>query len=105
MTESTAVTPDGRISQQATGLWNSQQVEAWRRIIEFVHARDTHIGVQLGHAGRKSSTYATWRGSGSVPADQGGWQAQAPSAIAFGRYAAPAALTVGEIAGIGDRLR
>lgn len=100
MTESTAVTPDGRISPQDTGLWNSQQVEAWRRIVDFVHARDTHIGVQLGHAGRKSSTYAPWRGRGSVSADHGGWQAQAPSAIAFGRYAEPAALTVDGIAGI-----
>ncbi|MGS0685017.1 NADH:flavin oxidoreductase/NADH oxidase [Nakamurella sp. GG22] len=100
ITESTAVTPDGRISPQDTGLWNDEQVRAWRRIVDFVHEQDTRIGVQLGHAGRKSSTYAPWRGTGSVPADQGGWQAHAPSAVAFGNYAEPAELTVDQIADI-----
>ena len=100
ITEATAVTADGRISPEDTGLWNSEQVEAWRRIVDFVHAQHAHIGVQLAHAGRKSSTYAPWLGKNSVPADQGGWQTVAPSAIAFGDYAEPRALTVGEIDGI-----
>jgi 2,4-dienoyl-CoA reductase-like NADH-dependent reductase (Old Yellow Enzyme family) len=97
ITEATAVTADGRISPEDTGLWNSDQVEAWRRIVDFVHAQDVRIGVQLGHAGRKSSTFAPWLGKNSVPVDQGGWQSVAPSSIAFGDYAEPRALTVGEI--------
>jgi 2,4-dienoyl-CoA reductase-like NADH-dependent reductase (Old Yellow Enzyme family) len=97
LTEATAVTADGRISPEDTGLWNSDQVEAWRRIVDFVHAQDVHIGVQLAHAGRKSSTYAPWLGKNSVPADQGGWPTVAPSAVAFGDYAEPRALTTGEI--------
>ncbi len=100
ITESTAVTADGRISPQDTGLWNDEQVNAWRRIVDFVHQQDARIGVQLGHAGRKSSTYAPWRGRGSVPADRGGWRAQAPSAIAYGNDAEPAELTVDQIADI-----
>ncbi len=108
-TESTAVTPEGRISPQDTGLWNDQQVHAWRRIVDFVHQQDTRIGVQLGHAGRKASTYAQWRGTGSVPVEQGGWLAQAPSSIAFGDYAEPAELTadqIGDIVGaFGDAAR
>jgi len=97
MTEATAVTADGRISPQDTGLYNSEQVEAWRRIVDFVHGQDAHMGVQLAHAGRKSSTFAPWLGKNSVPADQGGWQAVAPSAVAFGDYAEPRALTISEI--------
>ena len=62
-----------------------------------MHAQHAHIGVQLAHAGRKSSTYAPWLGKNSVPADRGGWQTVAPSAIAFGDYAEPRALTISEI--------
>lgn len=97
ITEATAVTADGRISPQDTGLWNTGQVDAWRPIVDFVHAQHSHIGVQLSHAGRKSSTFAPWRGKNSVPTEQGGWPAVAPSAIAFGAYAEPRALTGEEI--------
>ena len=97
ITEATAVSADGRISPEDTGLWNSGQVDAWRRIVDFVHGQHAHIGVQLAHAGRKSSTYAPWHGKNSVPADRGGWQTVAPSAIAFGDYAKPRALTISEI--------
>ena len=38
LTEATAVTPDGRISPEDTGLWNDEQGSAWRRIVDFVHA-------------------------------------------------------------------
>lgn len=100
MTEATAVKPEGRISPEDTGLWNADQVAAWRTIVDFVHAQHTHIGVQLAHAGRKASTFAPWRGHGSVPVDQGGWPTVAPSAIAFGRYAPPAALTADQIPGL-----
>lgn len=98
LTEATAVLPEGRISPQDTGLWNDEQVVAWRRIVDFVHHQDALIGVQLAHAGRKSSTYAPWRGDGTVPADEGGWTPQGPSAIGFGEYARPDELTVAQIA-------
>ena len=97
ITESTAVTPDGRISPEDTGLWNTAQVAGWRRIVDFVHDRRTHIGVQLSHAGRKAATYAPWQGHGSVPLNEGGWPTVGPSAVAFGDYAEPRALTVEEI--------
>ncbi|MET4061255.1 2,4-dienoyl-CoA reductase-like NADH-dependent reductase (Old Yellow Enzyme family) [Arthrobacter sp. UYP6] len=93
ITEATAVSPEGRISPQDTGIYNRQQTDAWRRIIDFVHrygAADTKIGVQLAHAGRKASTYAPFaEGRGSVPAADGGWPTVGPTAEAFGRYAAP----------------
>jgi 2,4-dienoyl-CoA reductase-like NADH-dependent reductase (Old Yellow Enzyme family) len=100
ITESTAVAPDGRISPEDTGLWNTAQVAGWRRIVDFVHDRRTHIGVQLSHAGRKAATYAPWHGHGSVPLSEGGWPTVGPSAVAFGNYAEPRALTVEDIDGI-----
>lgn len=97
MTEATAVVPEGRISPQDTGLWTDEQAAAWRRIVDFLHAQGAAAGVQLAHAGRKASTYAPWRGTGSVSSTDGGWETVAPSAIAHGEHAAPRALAVPEI--------
>jgi len=33
MTEATAVSPEGRISPQDTGIWNAAQLRAWERIV------------------------------------------------------------------------
>lgn len=97
MTEATAVSPAGRISPYDAGIWNDEQVAAWRRITGFAHAQGAKIGVQLGHAGRKASTIRPWEGHGSVPESEGGWTTVAPSALAFGDYATPKALSEAEI--------
>lgn len=102
MTEATAVVPEGRISPQDTGLWTDGQATAWRRIVDFVHAQGAAAGVQLAHAGRKASTYAPWRGTGTVPVGDGGWTTVAPSAIPHGDHAAPRAMPASEIADIVD---
>lgn len=97
--EATAVTPEGRISPQCTGLWNDTQLEAWTRITAFMRAQGTVAGIQLGHAGRKGSTRRPWEGSGSVPS--GGWTPVAPSAVAFSaNYPMPVALDAAGIAGV-----
>jgi 2,4-dienoyl-CoA reductase-like NADH-dependent reductase (Old Yellow Enzyme family) len=100
LTEATAVTPDGRISPQDTGIWNDEQVWGWRRIVDFVHGQGTPIGIQLAHAGRKASTYAPWHGHNTVSESEGGWPTVGPSAVAFTGYATPAELTDEQIAGI-----
>ena len=93
MTESTAVTPDGRITPQDTGIWNDHQAEVWRRHVHFAHELGVPMGIQLGHAGRKASTWRTWSEvQGSVPESEGGWPTVGPSAIAFGNFQPPAAL-------------
>ena len=98
LTEASAVVPEGRISPQDAGIWNDEQAQAWRRIVDFVHDQGAPIGVQLAHAGRKASTYRPWdESSGTVPTDDGGWETVGPSEVPFEGYAAPAALTVEEI--------
>ncbi len=98
LTEATAVVSEGRISPEDTGLWNDEQVVAWRRIVDFVHREGAPIGVQLAHAGRKASTYAPFAGAeGSVPPEGGGWQAVAPTDRPFEGYAAPRRLTTEEV--------
>ncbi|GGL75511.1 NADH:flavin oxidoreductase/NADH oxidase [Curtobacterium sp. Csp1] len=88
--EATGVVPEGRISPQDLGLWNDEQRDAFRPIVDFLHDQGAAAGIQLAHAGRKASTFRPWEDThGSVPVDQGGWSTVAPSAVAFGGYAAP----------------
>ncbi len=101
-TEATAVSPEGRISPEDTGIWNDRQAEAWRPIVDFIHSEGAVAGIQLAHAGRKGSTYSVWGSElrGTVPAEEGGWPTVAPSAIAFDDFAVPHALEGAELAGI-----
>ncbi len=111
LTEATAVTADGRISPQDTGLWNDAQRDAWSRIVDFVHGQGAAIGVQLAHAGRKASTYRGFADEpeGSVPATEGGWATVSSSAEAFPGYVAPREMSLDDIAvvvsGFGDAAR
>lgn len=81
--EATAVSAQGRISPQDTGLWNEAQLQAWQPITRFIKAQGAIAGVQLAHAGRKASTLRPWDGDGPVPAGQGDWLTVAPSALPF----------------------
>lgn len=101
LTEATAVTADGRISPQDTGIWNDDQLDAWQPIVDFLHSQSAVAGIQLAHAGRKASTYSPFAdGHGSVAGPEGGWDAVAPSAVAFTGYAVPRELSTGDIAGV-----
>jgi 2,4-dienoyl-CoA reductase-like NADH-dependent reductase (Old Yellow Enzyme family) len=92
-TEATAVSPEGRISPDDTGIWNDAQQTAWARITGFVRDQGAVAGIQLAHAGRKGSTEVPWRGGKGIAVGAGGWIPVAPSAIAFEEsYPTPAAL-------------
>ncbi|WP_341957075.1 NADH:flavin oxidoreductase/NADH oxidase [Microbacterium sp. LWH13-1.2] len=91
--EATAVVPEGRISPRDVGLWNDEQRDAWKPIVEAIHARGASAGIQLAHAGRKASTWWPWADErGSVPESEGGWTTTAPSAVAYEGFASPVAL-------------
>lgn len=98
MAEATGVSPDGRISVNCAGIWNEEQVAAWRPIVDFAHSQGTRIGLQLAHAGRKGSTLAPWGGHLMASEQEGGWTAVAPSALAFEGYDVPHELSASEIA-------
>ena len=92
LTEATAVSPEGRISPQDTGIWNDEQAAVWARIAAFVQGQGALAGIQLAHAGRKASTRRPWEGRGVVAAEDGGWTPVGPSALAFPGLAEPLAL-------------
>ena len=84
-TEMTCVSPEGRISPGCTGLYASEHLNAWQRIVEFVHTEtDAKIAIQLGHSGAKGSTQLGWEES-DAPLATGNWPVLAPSAVAGAR--------------------
>lgn len=98
MTEAAAITPDGRISPEDAGIWNDAQMHAWRPIVAFIRSQGAVPAMQLAHAGRKASTFAPWRGAGTVDSAHGGWRVIAPSENAFAEsYPQPRAMTKAEI--------
>lgn len=83
VTEMTNVSADGRITPGCTGMYSEEHVEAWARIVRFVHASSSaKIALQLGHAGRKGSTKPPWEGT-DEPLDTGNWPLISASAIAY----------------------
>jgi len=80
-TEMTCVSPEGRISPGCTGMWNADQLAAWKRIVDFVHANSkAKICLQLGHSGGKGSTKLGWEGN-DVPLESGNWQVMSASDV------------------------
>ena len=85
-TEMTCVSPDARITPGCTGLWNDEQTERWRRIVDFVHnSSSARICLQLGHSGRKGSTKLGWDGM-DEPLDEGNWPIIAPSPVPWSKH-------------------
>src|SRR5262249_22764440 len=51
VTEMTCVSPEARIAPGCPGMWNEEQKNAWKRVVDFVHTHtDAKIAFQLGHA-------------------------------------------------------
>ncbi len=99
--EATAVSPEGRITDGDTGLWNDAQAEAFARIARFVESQGAVAGIQIAHAGRKASASRPWEGDRHLPADDPrGWEILGPSANAFGGNLprVPRAMTAADIA-------
>ncbi len=82
-TEATAVSPEGRISPADLGIWKDEHIEVLKRITTFIEAQDSIAGIQLAHAGRKSSIQVSWKGGENLTPQTGGWETVAPSALAF----------------------
>ncbi len=54
--ESTGIQPNGRITESDLGIWNDEQAAALAEIVKVIHQHEAAAGIQLNHAGRKSTT-------------------------------------------------
>ena len=87
ITEATAVEPRGRISDKDLGLWSEMAIPLFADLIKQIKEYHCHVGIQIAHAGRKSTVQ-----------DE---PIVAPSAIAFdGQSREPVELSHTEIAEI-----
>ncbi|MES9812617.1 MAG: NADH:flavin oxidoreductase/NADH oxidase [Candidatus Thiodiazotropha sp.] len=88
--EATAVTPQGRISQNDLGLWSDGTEKALARVVERLRTySDIPLAIQLAHAGRKASTALPWDGGGQISPEEGGWQTCAPSHLPWSEEQRP----------------
>ncbi|WP_369162705.1 NADH:flavin oxidoreductase/NADH oxidase [Candidatus Thiodiazotropha sp. LNASS1] len=88
--EATAVTPEGRISQNDLGLWSDGTEKALARVVERLRTySNMPLAIQLAHAGRKASTALPWAGGGQISPEEGGWQTCAPSPLPWSEEQRP----------------
>lgn len=103
ITESTAVSPVGRIGQDDAGLWQDEHIPPWRQVVDFVHQSGSAICVQLGHAGRKAGSKALWDGGQALTPEQmfeadPRWARIGPSALSAGDgWSTPHAMSLDDI--------
>ena len=81
--EASGVSPEGRITAWDSGIWSEAHADAFRPIVQFIHAQGSVAGIQVAHAGRKASTDAPWRGGRYLTEGPHAWTPLAPSAIPF----------------------
>lgn len=104
VTEATNISAQARGYPRTPGIWTEEQVVAWKRVTDAVHAQDGKIVLQLWHTGRMSH-----------PDMQNGALPVAPSAIkpngqirvhdGMKDFVTPRALETSEIPGIVDDYR
>lgn len=69
--EATAISRIGRLSDGCIGLWNKEQLERHKEIVDAVHQNGAKIAVQLNHSGRKNGAKdATGQAPSNIPFSQ-----------------------------------
>jgi NADPH2 dehydrogenase len=52
--EATAVSTEGRISEEDLGIWNDEHVAGLKELVDGIHEAGSKAAIQLAHAGRKA---------------------------------------------------
>lgn len=73
--EATTISKQANGWQNSPGIYTDEQAEAWKQVVEAVHAKGTPIFLQLWHTGRAS--HSSFQENGQLPV--------APSAIKIDR--------------------
>jgi anthraniloyl-CoA monooxygenase len=95
LTEMTAISEAGRITEGCAGIYTENQITEWKRINDFIHQHtQTKIGIQLGHSGRKGATKKPWEESFTGIS----WELLSASEIPFNENSAtPKAMTLADM--------
>jgi 2,4-dienoyl-CoA reductase-like NADH-dependent reductase (Old Yellow Enzyme family) len=83
--EAAGVSAEGRITAGCLGIYKDEHITMLKQIVDFTHQQGGHIGIQIGHAGRKAGTGKLWeetRGT-ALPIGEGGWEVKGASPVAY----------------------
>lgn len=80
ISECTAVSSEGLATLSDVGIWNDEQKNAWKILVDFVHEQDAKIGIQLWHSGAKGSLKHPNEGMKPLTVEEGGWTLKSSSA-------------------------
>jgi len=105
ITEAAQISPQAQGYQNTPGLYTGEQIAAWRKVTDAVHARGGHIFVQLWHVGRVS--HVALQPGGAAPVAPSALRADTKTFIsnAFTDVSAPRALDAAEIPQIVEDFR
>lgn len=93
ITEMTAITENGRITEACTGIYNNTQVEAWKKINQFIHQHTaTKTAIQIGHSGPKGNSKIPFSQNAFTPNPN--WQLVAASAKSYADKSLPRELNL-----------
>lgn len=83
LTETVAVTAEGRVTPGDVGMYAAEHQEAWARVVAALHT-DTgaKVGITLGHAGRRGATRRRDAGV-DRPLRVGGWPLVSASPLPY----------------------
>jgi len=103
LTEISAVSPEGRITPDCSGIYRAETAAGLRRLAELVHEQtDAKLGVQIGHAGRRGSMRPRREGLDRPLEGGAAWPLLSASAIAYAPgHPLPSEMTRAEM----DRVR
>lgn len=105
ITEASPISQQGQGYQDTPGIWTDEQVAAWRKVTDSVHAAGGHIVIQLWHVGRVSHT--SLQPNGGAPVAPSAIRAEAKTFVnnSFADVSTPRALELSELPGILDDYR
>nr|XP_010932417.1 12-oxophytodienoate reductase 7 [Elaeis guineensis] len=108
ITEGTVISPTGAGFPHCPGIYTQEQIDAWKKVVNAVHAKGSIIFCQLWHVGRASNQ--VYQPGGAAPISStdkpisGRWRILMPDGT-YGRYPAPRKLATSEIAEIVQQYR
>ncbi|ESW26583.1 hypothetical protein PHAVU_003G131500 [Phaseolus vulgaris] len=108
ITEGTSISPTSSGFPNVPGIYSDEQVEAWRNVVDAVHAKGSIIFCQLWHVGRASNP--VYQPGGAAPISSTSkpisekWKILLPDG-SHGVFSEPHALTTAEISEVVQHYR
>ncbi|KAF2287146.1 hypothetical protein GH714_038422 [Hevea brasiliensis] len=108
ITEGTLVSPAAPGFPHVPGIYTEEQAEAWKRVVDAVHAKGSIIFCQLWHVGRAS--HQVYQPNGAAPISSTGkaisnrWRILMPDG-SYGKYPTPRPLETPEILEVVENYR